>query len=787
MAVAITGTPNVQSNTASGSDKTLTFTSTTYGAGEVLVVCVGQNAPANYPQPGVPSGGGLTWTQIFDQSNTAGNFSRATAWWATTGAGGTYSVTQTTTRLDSAFLSTRGVLYRLTGANTTTPVGATDGHSGTASDPLVSNTNLQLTTASAGAMLFAAACDWSASTDSVAFDSGLTATTDINAVEAGEATFIAFRSDALAADDSDVRAEMDAAGGTGNWAAIFFEIEAAAGGATPTTAPPPDAPLGPGSTGPMAFQWSPVVGSDTTPSVQTSSSSALLSAGVAQLGTVAHVTSARLTVGAAPLSGDAKVALSSARLDTGVTELTTVTKTGISAARLDTGATERTTATKVGLSAALLSTGVAPRGVGAHATSALLETGVTERGTVTKTGTGSGRLDVGANERTTATKIATSSARLDVGISERASTGRITSALLAVGTAPAATVTKTGLSAGRLDVGTTERTTVAKTGVGAARLGVGPALLASQSVLTDPCGWDSYGTGWNDTTESWDCGGARTTTGRLGVGVSGTGTPTGVRSTSSRLDVGAASRATITKIAITAGSLVAGPYERATTAHLTAAALNVGPTPRAAPTSAVRPTTGRLDVGAYNRSSDAKVAPSTGRLDVGVYHQASGTQGRGTTASLRVGATQRAAYQATHLTAADLTIGATARTTATGTRPTAGLLNAGSNYRNAYTPNHLTAARQTVGVTPRIAGTGLHLTAAKLRPGTSYAAAGTGYHAANAALNVGVYLKAVGFVGEPNRLAGSVGWAVLSDDYGAAVLDDVGPGQVLVDVVGSVQ
>lgn len=235
MAVAVTGTPNVQSNTASSTNKTLTFTSQTYGADELIVVVVCQNAASVFPVPGTPAGGSLTYTQILDQQGTGSNFCRTTAWWATTGAGGTYAVTQQTTRT-TANLSTQGVLYRLTGTNTTTPVGATDGHNGNSADPLTSNTNLQLTTASAGAMLFVGATDWSASAAvSISFDSGLTATTDLNALESGEARFIAFRSDALPADDSDVRAQIDVTGGTGNWACVFFEIEAPA----PTGKMPP--------------------------------------------------------------------------------------------------------------------------------------------------------------------------------------------------------------------------------------------------------------------------------------------------------------------------------------------------------------------------------------------------------------------------------------------------------------------------------------------------------------------------------------------------------------------
>jgi hypothetical protein len=228
MPVAITGTPDVQSNTASSTNKTLTFTSTAYGAGEVLIVVVCQNSGgSDFPTPATPTGGSLVYTQIADQSGTATNYARTTAWWATTGAGGTYSVAQTTSRPGGISLSTQGVVYRLTGANRTAPVGGTDGHNGTATDPLTSNTNLQLTAASSGSMLFAAATDWSASSPiSLTFDSGLTPTTDINATESGQATFISFRSNALAADDADVRAEMNYTGGTGNWAAIFFEIEA---------------------------------------------------------------------------------------------------------------------------------------------------------------------------------------------------------------------------------------------------------------------------------------------------------------------------------------------------------------------------------------------------------------------------------------------------------------------------------------------------------------------------------------------------------------------------------
>jgi hypothetical protein len=230
MAVAITGSVDTQnSGVASAANKTLTYGSTTYGAGEVLVVVVSSNASSvGFPAPQLPSGGSLTWTQVADQSGTAGNFVRSTAWWATTGAGGTYAITQTTNFPGGGgALQVYGARYRLTGVNTTTPVGATDGHNGTAADPLTSNTNLQLTTASAGSMLFAVGADWSAQVATVTMDSGLTVTTDTNTTTS-DATYLIFRSNALGADDSDVRAQMDVTGATGNWAAIFFEIEQAA-------------------------------------------------------------------------------------------------------------------------------------------------------------------------------------------------------------------------------------------------------------------------------------------------------------------------------------------------------------------------------------------------------------------------------------------------------------------------------------------------------------------------------------------------------------------------------
>lgn len=237
MAVAVVGTPNVQSNTASGSSKTLTFTSTTYGADEILTVDVGQNEATGMPSPAAPSGGGLTWTQIANSQGAGSNFTRTTSWWANTGAGGTYAVTQVTTRTGAGSLSTRGVLTRHSGAHLTVPVGQVDTYAGTATDPLTSNTNLNLLNVLAGSMLHCAGVDWGANaTIALSFDSSIADTEHINANESGEAHFCVFRSTAaVPSNDADVRAAMDVSGATGNWSSVFYEIlQAAAGGGSVT-------------------------------------------------------------------------------------------------------------------------------------------------------------------------------------------------------------------------------------------------------------------------------------------------------------------------------------------------------------------------------------------------------------------------------------------------------------------------------------------------------------------------------------------------------------------------
>jgi hypothetical protein len=49
---------NVQSNTSSGSDKTLTFASTAFTAGDVVTIDVIQNNSATaFPAAGTPTGG----------------------------------------------------------------------------------------------------------------------------------------------------------------------------------------------------------------------------------------------------------------------------------------------------------------------------------------------------------------------------------------------------------------------------------------------------------------------------------------------------------------------------------------------------------------------------------------------------------------------------------------------------------------------------------------------------------------------------------------------------------
>lgn len=241
MAVAVTGTPNVQSNTSSASDKTLTFTSATYGAGEILtvdVICNEGGPTAGMPIPAAPSGGGLTWAEVRNSQGAGSNFTRTRSFWANTGAGGTYAVTQVTTRggaggvVDDA-LSTRGVLTRHTGAYLASPIGQVDDYNGTVTDPLTSNTNLQLLNVLAGSMLHGAGGDWSAAaTIALSFDNGIADTEAINVNESGQMHFCALRSsNALVSNLADVRAQMDVSGGTGNWSAVFYEILASPGNA----------------------------------------------------------------------------------------------------------------------------------------------------------------------------------------------------------------------------------------------------------------------------------------------------------------------------------------------------------------------------------------------------------------------------------------------------------------------------------------------------------------------------------------------------------------------------
>jgi hypothetical protein len=141
----------------------------------------------------------------------------------------TSTFAQTTTRNGAAALSTRGVMRRWTGVDTTTPIRQSTGYGNNTSDPLISNTDLQLTAMKAGDAACASGGDWSAqATVTTQFDSGLSRTESINANEAGQMHFIAYyQSSTLAADDADVRAEMDASAATGNWSAVLYALATA--------------------------------------------------------------------------------------------------------------------------------------------------------------------------------------------------------------------------------------------------------------------------------------------------------------------------------------------------------------------------------------------------------------------------------------------------------------------------------------------------------------------------------------------------------------------------------
>lgn len=232
MAITIVGTPNVQSNTSSGSDKTLTFPSDTYGPDEIITIDVmGNNSDTNIPITNLPVGGSLTWTQIQTASH-AGTGGRTSSWWAATGAGGTYAVTQQTTRNGAVNLSTRGLLTRRSGAHLTVPIGQVDIHDA-ATDPLTSNTLLRLLNVLAGSSIGVVGGDWSAQTTiTLAFDNSIADTEHINALESAQMHFCAFRStDPLPSNIAELRASLDASAATGDWNCVMYEILDAGGGA----------------------------------------------------------------------------------------------------------------------------------------------------------------------------------------------------------------------------------------------------------------------------------------------------------------------------------------------------------------------------------------------------------------------------------------------------------------------------------------------------------------------------------------------------------------------------
>jgi hypothetical protein len=234
MAVAVTGTPEVLTRTAAASNATMNFTSTSFGAGEIilLIVTCQQNEGDAMPSPQTPTGGSLTWNTAagLNSQGAGSSTTRTTAYWAHNSGAQTFAPQWVITRA-SGNISLKMVMYRLTGANTTTPIGASDGHIGT-TDPLTTNSNLEIAGTS-GSMLFAAGCDWAARTTVTAtFDSSIADTEEYNTLESGIAHYVAIHStSALGGDDASIRCGLDATS-NGDWSSIFFEVEQASAAAT---------------------------------------------------------------------------------------------------------------------------------------------------------------------------------------------------------------------------------------------------------------------------------------------------------------------------------------------------------------------------------------------------------------------------------------------------------------------------------------------------------------------------------------------------------------------------
>jgi hypothetical protein len=129
VAVTVNGAVLTAAVALGASPQNLTWTSPTLTAGDVVVLVVDMNAAsANFPASATPTGGtGLSWTSIVVENNTAAHFSSVRVWWTNVPTTHTPASIVTSISATGTSVSAQGALYRLTGADTVTPIGASIG------------------------------------------------------------------------------------------------------------------------------------------------------------------------------------------------------------------------------------------------------------------------------------------------------------------------------------------------------------------------------------------------------------------------------------------------------------------------------------------------------------------------------------------------------------------------------------------------------------------------------------------------------------------------------------
>lgn len=243
MSLVITAatSPEVQIKNSAVANAVLTWASRAYVQDEFVTIDLVANWGSNTPtlaMMGAPVGGsGFSWVLI-DEALLAvggGGGPGCRVWGALIPSNQSFSIVQTTTN-NSSNLSTRGMHRRWTGADLTTPTGDVDDYTSATVDPLVSASALDISVV-AGSQICALGGDWNASTTiTTSFDSSIARTEDYNVNESGQMHYVFIRSTSETPGiDASVRAGFDVSGGAGIWAAIIYEILAAAGAGVPDT------------------------------------------------------------------------------------------------------------------------------------------------------------------------------------------------------------------------------------------------------------------------------------------------------------------------------------------------------------------------------------------------------------------------------------------------------------------------------------------------------------------------------------------------------------------------